>query len=125
MSVKSGFALQKFEANFLSMTGVFSILAVAIFALTTLQISEAEAKRYKKDYADTIRVESRFSPNKVIYVPVRRNYRGDKEVRLPTGRWVNCARHCRWTVQKEYLDFWEYQQQPFGPGYLRFNIYLD
>jgi|GEM_PF-6087450 len=106
------------------------MLAASISALLALSFvgfssTNAEAKRYKRHYENTIRIESRFSPNKYIIAPLRTNHYGEKEVRLPTGQWINCAKNCRWTVQKEYLDFWEYQQNPFGPGYVRFNRYFD
>ncbi len=125
MSAKSKFALQHLWSKSLPKAFGLSVIAICTLAITTLSVSIAEAKHYKREYENTIRIESRFSPNKFIYAPVRINHRGDKEVRLPNGRWLNCAKNCRWTVQKEYLDFWEYQQRPFGPGYLRFNIYVD
>lgn len=105
----------------LSMIMVGAFLAVLTLTFTSLSPTEASAKKYKRHHQNSIRIESRFSPNKYIIAPVRRNYHGDREVRLPTGQWINCAKNCRWTVQKEYLDFWEYQQNPFGPGYIRFE----
>ena len=128
MSSKSKFAQQTLWANCLSQAPkamTLTIVALTALAITILQVNEADAKRYKRGYENTIRIESRFSPNKVIYVPVRRNHHGDREVRLPTGQWINCAKNCHWTVQKEYLDFWEYQRSPFGPGYIRLKTYLD
>ena len=125
MSAKSKFALNNLWSKSFPKAYRRSLIVICTLMITTLNVSIAEAKRYKRGYDNTIRIESRFSPNKYIYAPVRINRRGDKEVRLPNGRWLNCAKNCRWTVQKEYLDFWEYQQRPFGPGYLRFNVYVD
>ncbi|GAA6210746.1 hypothetical protein NBRC116602_04860 [Hyphomicrobiales bacterium 4NK60-0047b] len=102
-----------------------SISALIALSLIGFSTTDAEAKKYKRHYNNTIRIESRFSPNKYIIAPVRRNHYGDREVRLPNGHWINCAKNCRWTVQKEYLDFWEYQRRPFGPGYVRFERYFD
>ena len=125
MSAKSKFALNHLWSKSFPKAYRRSLIVICTLMITTLNVSIAEAKRYKRGYDNTIRIESRFSPNKYIYAPVRINRRGDKEVRLPNGRWLNCAKNCRWTVQKEYLDFWEYQQRPFGPGYVRFERYFD
>ena len=125
MSAKSKFAHQHLWAKSLSKAFELSVIAICTLMITSLSVSEAKAKKYKRSYENTIRIESRFSPNKFIYAPVRINHRGDKEVRLPNSRWLDCAKNCRWTVQKKYLDFWEYQRNPFGPGYLRFSIYVD
>lgn len=101
------------------------ILGIAISITITAPISfaallpTASAKSY-----DYIRVESRFSPNKSVTLPIRGSKYGGREVKLPSGTWINCARSCRWTVQKKYLDFWEYQQAPFGPGYIRLRSYF-
>ena len=96
-------------------TGVLGALLVGLSGF------EAKAKSYGPHGGDdTIRVESRLSANDYVIVPVRPSRRGGgHEVRLPTGSWVHCEGNCRWTVQKKYLDFWEYQRSPFGPGYLR------
>ncbi|GJM02536.1 MAG: hypothetical protein DHS20C08_10370 [Rhodomicrobium sp.] len=107
--------------------GSFAALTImfvsALFVASSLiSSSTAEAKRYNSSGYDRIKIVSRFSPNKYIIAPVRPGRYGDRQVRLPNGRWIDCARNCRWTVQKEYLDFWEFQQNPFGPGYLRLNI---
>ena len=100
----------------------FVALLLASVLLIALPSFDAEAKSYKRQHGyDTIRVESRMSANDYVIVPVRssRQRGGGHEVRLPTGSWVHCEGNCRWTVQKKYLDFWEYQRSPFGPGYLR------
>lgn len=117
----------KTEITKKALSCMFTASISALLALSFIGISptNAEAKRYKRHYDNTIRIESRFSPNKYIIAPVRRNHYGDREVRLPTGQWINCAKNCRWTVQKEYLDFWEYQRNPFGPGYFRIERYFD
>lgn len=109
------------------LSGSLSMCLSALLALSFigLNVTQTEAKRYKRSYENTIRIESRFSPNKYIIAPVRKNRYGDTEVRLPNGHWINCAKNCRWTVQKEYLDFWKYQQRPFGPGHVRFERYFD
>ena len=99
----------------------FVALLLASVLLIALPSLNAQTKSYKRQHGyDTIRVESRMSANDYVIVPVRPSRRhGGYEVRLPTGSWVHCAQNCRWTVQKKYLDFWEYQRAPFGPGYLR------
>lgn len=81
------------------------------------------ATLHAKSYGsyETIKVTSRFSPNKSVVVPVREARKGGLEVRLPGGNWIHCAQDCGWTVQKYHLDFWEYQQNPFGPSYVRLN----
>lgn len=102
---------------------------LAVLIITAAAMPSAEAKRYKhhSKYGgyDRIKIVSRFSPNKYVIVPIRDGRYGDAEVRLPGGTWIDCERNCEWTVQKKYLDFWEYQQSPFGPGYLRRKFYLD
>ncbi len=114
--------ITKKALSFMLMASISALLALSFIGIST---TDVEAKRYKRHYDNTIRIESRFSPNKYIIAPLRTNKYGEKEVRLPTGQWINCAKNCRWTVQKEYLDFWEYQQDRFGPGYLHFEFYLD
>ena len=102
---------------------------LAVFIIAGAALPSAEAKRYinhsKYGGYDRIKIVSRFSPNKYVIVPIRDGRYGDAEVRLPGGTWIDCERNCEWTVQKKYLDIWEYQQSPFGPGYLRRNFYLD
>ncbi len=115
----------KMMKKLLSIMLTASLSIVLALSFTGLSSTDAEAKKYKRGYSNTIRIESRFSPNKYIIAPIRKNRYGDTEVRLPNGHWINCAKNCRWTVQKEYLDFWEYQSNPFGPGYIRFNRYFD
>lgn len=65
---------------------------------------------------------SRFNPNRSVTVLIRSDRFGGREVRLPTGRWVGCGPSCRWTVEKKYLDILEYQNHPFGPGFVRFRF---
>lgn len=110
------------KPSFAKKTLVSALAALTVLAFAGISSPQkAEAKRYHDGY-DRIKIVSRFSPNKYIIAPVRPGRHGDRQVRLPNGRWLDCARNCRWTVQKEYLDFWEFQQNPFGPGYLRLNI---
>lgn len=100
---------------------VMAAALAGLFSLTSFTASnEAEARRYNDGY-DYIKVTSRFSPNKQVVVAVRRARGGGREVRLPSGTWIPCEGPCHWTVQKEYLDFWEWQQQKFGPGYFRWE----
>lgn len=95
-----------------------------IFALASGS-DTADAKRYKKRQHDRIRIESFFSPNKFIIASIRPARDGGTEVQLPSGRWIHCAGSCTWTVQKEYLDFWQAQQTPFGRGYIKIERYFD
>lgn len=99
-------------------------LLVPFVSSTAFVSDKATAKSYKNGYR-YLRITSRFNPNKTVTVAVRPSRKGGREVRLPTGRWVHCAGNCRWTVEKEYLDVLRFQQDHFGPGYLRLNIYLD
>ncbi len=99
-------------------------LVVPFVSSTAFVCDKATAKSYKNGYR-YMRVTSRYNPNKSVTVAIRPSRKGGREVRLPTGRWIHCAGHCRWTVEREYLDFWRFQQDFFGPGYLRFNIYVD
>lgn len=106
---------------FTSALAVLPLLAV----MAIVAPAPVSAKSYKHGGYDRIKIVSRFSPNKYIIAPVRPGRYGDLQVKLPTGSWIDCERNCRWTVQKKYLDFWEYQQAPFGPGYIRRNFYID
>ena len=99
-------------------------LAVSFVSSTAIVSDKATAKSYKNGYSYK-RYTSSYNPNKSVTVAIRRSRKGGREVRLPSGRWVHCARSCRYTVEKEYLDFWRYQERPFGPGYLRLNVYID
>ncbi len=105
-------------------------IATLCLAVTGLSSSIGHAKKYKYQggykYYGKMRIESRFSPNKYIIAPIRRAPRfGNLEARLPNGHWLDCEGNCRWAVQREYLDIFEYQMDPFGPGYFRFEFYLD
>lgn len=107
---------------------LFALSLALCLGLSALMVisSAAEARKYKRhSNYDHIRIESRFSPNKYIIAAIRPAYDGGTEVQLPSGSWVHCASNCRWTVQKEYLDFWEFQQNPFGPGYFRIERHFD
>jgi len=105
-------------------------LLVGFVAAGAFLADTADAKRYKKNYRyqddyQRVRVVSHFSPNKSVVVSIRPARTGGREVQLPSGRWVHCAGHCRWTVQKEYLDTARLFNTPFGPGYLKFGVDLD
>ncbi len=99
--------------------------AAALFLLPLISAGEvvtgAQAKSYKNGYVQR-HYTSRFNPNKSVVVKIRPDHLGGHEVLLPSGYWVNCGTSCRWTVEREYLDIHEYQKQPFGPGYFRFNF---
>ena len=60
-----------------------------------------------------------------VTAPVRPGRWGD-QVRLPSGRWVDCEATCEYTLRKETVDFWELQSHHFlSPGYFRFDLDLD
>ena len=97
-------------------------LITAMIALLPLLVSPAIGKGSRYQKPAQIRIESRYDSNTYIIAPLRPSHGGGYEVRLPGGTWIHCEHNCHWAVQKQYLDFFRYQQQPFGPGYLRFRF---
>lgn len=73
---------------------------------------------------DFVIAESRYGHGSVSG-PVRRGDRGNAEVRLPGGTWLDCARNCSETLRRETVDFWESRggrNDPVdGPAYLRWK----
>lgn len=55
--------------------------------------------------AGEVVVESRFGHG-TVSGPVR-SARYGREVRLPGGTWIDCARSCSETLRTESVDFWE------------------
>lgn len=106
---------------------IIKALATNLTALLILPLVSAATMFYgaqaRKNHGYIERhYTSRFNPNRSVTVLIRSDRFGGREVRLPTGRWVGCGPSCRWTVEKKYLDILEYQNHPFGPGFIRFRF---
>ncbi len=71
-----------------------------------------------------VTAESRYGHGTVSGL-VRQGHRGNAEVRLPGGTWIDCGRSCAETLRRETIDFWESRSgrnDPIdGPAYLRWK----
>jgi hypothetical protein len=71
-----------------------------------------------------VTADSRYSGQSVSG-PVRRGPKGQLEVRLPGGTWLECGRSCSDTLRRETVDFWRNhgtrEGGGDGPGYLQFR----
>jgi hypothetical protein len=78
----------------------------------------------KGGHGDTVTVDSRYGHG-TVSGPVRQGSRGNAEVRLPGGTWLDCGRSCSETLRRESVDFWESRggrNDPIdGPAYLRWK----
>jgi hypothetical protein len=99
-------------------------LTFALLSVAVAMPPAAEARRWKDrgDYG-YVTAESRYGGPSVT-APVRPGPRGQPQVQLPGGTWIDCGRSCSDTLRRETVDFWQ-SRGPFGPdgpGYLRFRF---
>lgn len=100
---------------------------ISILSLTTLITSAYAGGKYddeykvirKKDAYRYIKAVSQYDLSKAVIVPVRHAKHGD-QVYVPKHGWAYCEFTCELTVQQQYLDFWEDQQErgATSPGHV-------
>ncbi len=100
---------------------ILSVL-IAVMAIVAVGSTSTFAKGHTgyKKHPDAYRyvyAESQYDPNKSIVAPVRHSRLGD-QVLVPERGWTDCEFTCKYTLQKEYLDFWEALEDSVQPGYL-------
>jgi hypothetical protein len=98
------------------MLGLISTVAVPFSA-------EAWGTRRERLDRGYVTAESRYGGGTVT-APVRPGPRGQPQVRLPGGTWIDCRQTCSDTLRRETVDFWQ-SRGPFGPdgpGYLHFRF---
>ena len=82
--------------------------AIAVTALTaTTLTAEADRRRYAPE-RNYVVAHSEFGNGKIA-APVRYTRRG-RQVRLPGGSWVYCARSCSETLRVKTVDFWQSEE---------------
>ncbi len=95
---------------------------IFIFAVMISTNITAQAKpNHKYKHPDAyryVKAVSQFDLNSYVIVPVRHGKFGD-QVLVPKHGWADCEYTCEFTVQKNYLDFWENQtDDDLSPGHL-------
>ena len=82
-------------------------LAIAATITLTFTATVSEAGRYKRSYNEGSYVvaESDFGNGRVSSRV--RHTRVGRQVQLPGGNWVYCARSCAETLRVETVDFWQ------------------
>lgn len=101
-------------------TGRFPVMILAGAAvLMAVAGGVADAREHYSRGEGYVVAESRWG-NGTVSGPVRYGRNG-REVRLPGGTWVECARSCSETLRRQTVDFWQSmgsQAKDSGPGYL-------
>ncbi len=100
-------------------------LAVIVGVILASSLPAVAKGKHKYKHPDAYRyvhAQSQYNAHKGITAPVRHARLGD-QVLIPQRGWTYCAYSCVYTLQKEYLDFWEGQQDGLSTGLL--NDLLD
>ena len=97
------------------------IILSAILLVCFTYAAHAGSKKHSYKHPDAyryVRAESQYNINKYIIAPVRHARLGD-QVLVPKQGWTYCEVTCEYTLQKEYLDFWEDQNDGgIDPGHV-------
>ncbi len=102
------------------MRNIFGILFILSLAITASFSAQAKGhKKYKKhpDAYRYVHAKSQYDATKSVVAPVRHARLGD-QVLVPEKGWTYCEYNCRYTLQKEHLDFWEGLHDGVSPGIL-------
>ena len=86
--------------------------ALALASLMTVSLPAIAGERHRAPRQDYVVAHSEFG-NGRIAAPVRYTRRG-RQVQLPGGNWVYCAKSCSETLRVKTVDFW-YSDEGLGP----------
>jgi len=79
-----------------------------------LAISQDASSQSRRDRDGGVTAESRYGLGRVT-APTRRGPYG-REVRLPSGTWIDCKGSCQETLREETVDFWKKREELLPRG---------